>query len=166
MSKVSTSYDYTRDQGPQMKGRQSRLRTYSTATSRKFTKGRLVTTKTSTTFGPLGNPISSTTTESKSINFLGLIVLILLFATVAAILTGSNEPKTFVGFLEMLTTIPEVNIPWHSIDIVGLALPDWMSWAQPILVFFQSLVTVGAFFVNGIWQAIKIAFWIIQWLFF
>lgn len=105
-------------------------------------------------------------TDTSSLNILGIVLLVLLFASIAAILTGSNEPKTFGGFLEMLTTIPEVSIPWNSIDIVGLTLPDWLSWAQPILAFFQSLVTVGAFFVNGVWQAIQISFWIIQWLFF
>ena len=105
-------------------------------------------------------------TDTSSLNILGIVLLVLLFASVAAILTGSNDTKTFGGFLEMLTTIPEVSIPWDSIDIVGLALPDWLSWAHPILDFFQSLVTVGAFFVNGIWQAIQIAFWVIQWLFF
>lgn len=105
-------------------------------------------------------------TTSSSFNILGIVLCILLFASVAAILTGSDEPKTFGGFLEMLTTVPEVSIPWDSIDIVGLTLPDWLSWAQPALSFFQSLVTVGTFLVNGIWQAIKIGYWIIRWLFF
>lgn len=108
----------------------------------------------------------SRVTDTSSLNILGIVLLVLLFASVAAILTGSNDTKNFGGFLEMLITIPEVSIPWDSIDIVGLTLPDWLSWAHPILNFFQSLVTVGAFFVNGIWKAIQIAFWIIQWLFF
>lgn len=165
MSKVSTSYKYNRDQGPQMKGRKSRLRTYSTVTSRKFTKGRFVTTSTSTTFSPLGNPISSTTTESKSINILGLIAVILLVAAVAAILSHSGEPKTFRSFLEMLMTVPQAIIPWSNIEPIGLTLPDWLSFLSPFLEFFQMVLSVGNFFVKGIYQAIYFVFWVIRWLF-
>lgn len=105
-------------------------------------------------------------TDTSSLNILGIVLLVLLFASVAAILTGSNDTKTFGGFLEMLTTVPDVSIPWQSLHLTGIVLPDWMSWATPFLTFLEMLVTVGAFFVNGIWQAIKISFWVIQWLFF
>lgn len=104
-------------------------------------------------------------TDTSSLNILGIVLLVLLFASIAAILVGSNEPKTFGGFLEMLTTVPDVSIPWQSIDITGIALPDWLSWATPFLEFLEMLITVGAFFVNGIWQAIKLVFWVIKWLF-
>lgn len=104
-------------------------------------------------------------TDTSSLNILGIVLLVLLFASIAAILAGSNEPKTFGGFLEMLTTVPDVSIPWQSIDITGITLPDWLSWATPFLEFLEMLITVGAFFVNGIWQSIKLAFWVIKWLF-
>lgn len=104
-------------------------------------------------------------TNSRSFNVLGIVVIILLFAAVAAILTHDGEPKTFGSFLEMLTTVPEATIPWSTIEPIGLSLPDWLSWLNPVIEFFQILITVGNFFVKGIYQAIYLAFWVLQWLF-
>lgn len=104
-------------------------------------------------------------TISRSLNVLGLVFVLIFISTIAAILVGSEEPKTFATFLEMLTTVPKIEIPWFAIQEYALSFPDWLAWLQPIVEFFQQLLSVGLFFLNGIWQGMLIVVWVMRWLF-
>lgn len=164
MAKKTISYNYSSAQGPQMKGRASRLVEGHTVTrtSREFKGGRFITTKTKTFTDFLGSHIE--TSENKGFNVFGLVFLILLLVAVSAFLVG-DEPKTFASFLEMLTTVPRIDMPWKTISDFVLNFPDWLVWLEPVVGFFQQLLSIGVFLFGGILQVMSIVVWVMKWLF-
>lgn len=90
---------------------------------------------------------------------LGLVFGILLFVTLVRVAMGSASIPTFTAFLDMLTTVPEVSIPFVS--TASLGLPDWLSWLSVLI----EPINIGIFFINAVGNLVLYIVYFARWLF-
>lgn len=122
------------------------------------------TTRTVTTVENLntGDKIVGSVDEQKGVGvkgILGLVFGILLFVTLVRVSMGSANFPTFTGFLEMLTTVPEVSIPF--VNTASLSLPGWLSWLSVLI----EPINIGIFFINAVGNLVVYIVYFAKWLF-
>lgn len=127
-------------------------------------KGRKHTRTVVTTTSGKGDKVDKVTTEEREgvgvKGILGLVFGILIFVTLVRVAMGSSNFPTFTAFLEMLTTVPEVSIPF--VNTASLALPGWLSWLAVLI----EPINIGIFFINAVGNLVVYILYFAKWLFF
>lgn len=121
-------------------------------------------TRTVTTVEDLntGDKIVGSVDEQKGVGvkgILGLVFGILLFVTLVRVAMGSVNFPTFTGFLEMLTTVPEVSVPFLS--TTSITLPGWASFLDVLI----APINVSIFFINTVGNLVLYIVYFAKWLF-
>ena len=103
-----------------------------------------------------------------SFNLFGLVAVVLLASCVAIYLgNGSVEPKTFAGFLEVMQNVPSIDISFlRNFTELSTGLPVWLEWFQPVWSTIMSLISILAFVVTGLVQAMLFLTYVLSYLLF
>lgn len=101
---------------------------------------------------------------------LKIVAILLLAASLFSVFTGSSN-KTFYSLLVMLQDMPDVLpyeklISFFSLEGFIMSLPDWASFAKPLLNIISSIWTVVGFLIKGIVATWQFVFAFANWLFF
>ena len=106
--------------------------------------------------------------KSSSFNLFGLIIVILLASCVAIYLSnGSVEPKTFAGFLNTMQNVPSIDITFlRTFTELVTDLPVWLDWFEPVWGTLMSLLSIVAFVVTGLVQAMFFITYVLTYLLF
>ena len=84
-----------------------------------------------------------------SFNLLGLILALILFASVFVALRGFSTEKTFAGFLNMLSTLPVVPLDFLIKGFSITIMPEVPILGEIITFLWSTIVFVG-FIVSGL----------------
>lgn len=103
---------------------------------------------------------------SRSSQILGIILVIMLIAVAIRFAMGSESIPTFTGFLETLTSAPEINIPFLT-QTTGIIMADWgiFNFIRDFINTLMQIVDVLIFFFNGILSVLTYVVYFFRWLF-
>lgn len=125
--------------------------------------GRTYTTRTKLVWSKDGS-WASVTTEEKSPNLIGLVLLSLLVASLFSIFIGTERDFSFFAFLEMLQNAPVIPIDWLFIPDLSFTLPNFLFWVEPIVNFLFDLVNLGSFVFTGILNCLRLILYLLRWV--
>ena len=103
-------------------------------------------------------------TESSSVNIFGIVMVVLLFATIIGILS-SGRTFTFMGFLEFLSTVPDIDITVLTNGLTNSVASINVEWVRQLLMPFVSAINIIMFLFGGIAQALIFIVWFASYLF-
>lgn len=96
---------------------------------------------------------------------LGIIIVLMLLATLIRKLNGSDVTPTFTSFLELFSNVPEVAIPFQDFSAVNFG--DWgvFNFLRDFISMLAEIVNVLIFLFNGIISVITYVVYFFRWLF-
>ena len=102
---------------------------------------------------------------SFSIKIFGIAFSVIVLCLILRRLSGLEDMPTFAGFLEMITNVPEVAIPFQVFNQTTLG--DWgvFNFLRDFISILLQLVNVAIFLVNGVVSVITYVVYFFQWLF-
>lgn len=100
------------------------------------------------------------------LSILSLVFIIILAAGLLRKLSGGSSVPTFTGFLEMLTSVPDISIPFINAGIIQ-QLGDWgiFNFLRDFLNIFIDLLNIVVFLCNGIVQINLYVIYFLRWFF-
>ena len=107
---------------------------------------------------------ASVTTEERTPNLIGLVILALLVASLFSIFTGTERDFSFLAFLEMLQNAPMIPLDWLFIPNLSFTLPNFLFWVEPILNFLFDMVNLGSFVFTGILNCLRLILYLLRWV--
>ena len=99
-------------------------------------------------------------------SILGIVFMLILMAALLRKLSGGSSIPTFTSFLEMLTSVPDISIPFINAGIIQ-QLGDWgiFNFLRDFLNIFIDLLNIVVFLCNGFIQINLYVIYFVRWFF-
>lgn len=96
---------------------------------------------------------------------LGVVFCIMLIIMIIRITQG-NQPPTFTGLLEKLSTAPVPTIPFINSSSITIGNGGTLfGWLTDFLRLFVDMFNVIIFLINGFMSILTYVLWLLQWIF-
>lgn len=95
----------------------------------------------------------------------GIILCFMLIIMIIRITQG-NQPPTFTGLLEKLSTAPVPTIPFINSSSITIGNGGALfGWLTDFLRLFVDMFNVSIFLINGLMSILTYVLWLLQWIF-
>lgn len=96
---------------------------------------------------------------------LGIVLAILLLVAIIRTIQGGSNIPSFTGFLQMLTDVPTVTIPF--IDYTPITLGDWglFNFLRDFVATLAGITNFLIFLVNGCLNIVQYIVYFFRWIF-